>query len=118
MFNPADFLTLAQTLSAATTDEARLRTSVSRSYYACFLSARERLAASGSYVPTGRGEDHYNVRRVLADTGYRVLSDQLLGLSRKRRTADYELGTRVSPIDAKKAARIAKPLITRIQGIA
>lgn len=46
-FNWSQYLTLAKTLSKAVSDEASLRSAVSRSYYAAFKLASERAERNG-----------------------------------------------------------------------
>jgi len=46
MFNPLDFLALANELQHSTGDEAKIRASIGRSYYAAYLHAREWLIKS------------------------------------------------------------------------
>jgi len=81
-FAPALFLALARTLANQPTDEARLRTAVSRAYYAVFLTARDRLRVPG----TGHAAVLQATRASHRAAGY-----QLDALYQLRVLADYNL---------------------------
>lgn len=117
MFDPVEFCNLASRLCSPTSDEATLRTSISRSYYSVFLSAREKLDALGHYHPTGLGEDHAGVRIALARIGQRDLSNKVLGLIRSRTKADYDLSIIVSQSNAQRVLQIAQNLLPRIASL-
>jgi len=101
---PWQFLRLAQRLVAKTGDAAShpsgsggvaadLRTSISRCYYAAFLTARSFLIELG-YQVTKLGASHEVVRRALIKSGdrdlTRVASNYAI-LGEYRRKADYDL---------------------------
>lgn len=117
MFAPTDFCNLAAQLSSRSSDEASLRTSVSRSYYSVFLSAREKLDALGHYHPKGAGVDHSRVRGALASIGRRDLANKILGLYIRRGKADYDLNISVSQIQAQQAVQIANNLLSQIPSL-
>jgi len=117
MFDPVDFHGLASQLCSSGADEASLRTSIGRSYFSVFLSAREKLDTLGHYHPEGSGEDHPGVRNALATIGRRDLSNKLLGLSRRRGEADYDLNLSVSHSKAQKALQIANNLLPQISSL-
>ncbi len=52
MFDPKAFYDVASEFCNPRSTEAQLRTSISRSYYASFLMARETLSRNGLYAPT------------------------------------------------------------------
>jgi hypothetical protein len=84
-FDPLDFLGLAGRLASPTAGEAELRTAVNRTYYALFLTARDRIGITGT--------SHVH-RRVIAEVQNRTnkgTADQLKALRRLRTTADYEM---------------------------
>ncbi|MBC7233978.1 MAG: HEPN domain-containing protein [Chloroflexi bacterium] len=88
----AKYLVLAEELAVRSTDEASLRSSISRAYYAVFCTARNRLLEEGEEIPK-TGEAHAEVwtkyresaqkrRKYIGITGDR--------LRRSRNKADYD----------------------------
>lgn len=91
-FDWAEHLVLAEELAGRSTNEASLRSAVSRAYYAAFCTARNRLLREGEDIPK-TGEAHITVwtryresdrkdRRDIGITGDR--------LRRTRNKADYD----------------------------
>lgn len=117
MFDPSNFFSLASQLCVSSSSESELRTSIGRSYYASFLSARERLASCGHYVPTRTGQDHQGVIDTLAGLRKRPLRDKLDSLRQLRTWADYELGNPVGFKEATRAKLIAQVLLQGIPRI-
>jgi hypothetical protein len=62
--NPTDYLDLARDLSSKT-DNASIRSSIDRAYYATFLTCRDILALKRYILPTYSIEDHKNVPETL-----------------------------------------------------
>ena len=98
-FDPTEFISLAEellsNLSGASVarsgpDQAKVRTSIGRSYYAAFLVARERLSELGYLAPRGGSRDHRLVVDAL-DGARSDLGDKLYRLRLKRNQADYSL---------------------------
>jgi hypothetical protein len=89
-FAPQDFHTFALWLSQHRTDEASLRTAISRAYYAGHLLAVQRLMQRG-WEPKGTGDDHRGVIRALRRGKTRHLADRLALLLEFREHADYHL---------------------------
>jgi hypothetical protein len=89
-FAAKDFHTLAIWLSQQRTDEASLRTAISRVYYAAHLLAVERLVQKG-WEPTGRRDDHMGVFRRLNRGATMQLASRLRILLELREHADYHL---------------------------
>jgi uncharacterized protein (UPF0332 family) len=93
MFQWADFIAVATALSTAT-DEASLRSSVSRAYYAAFHSARTYVRNQGA--PLSRhGQIHQDVHDALV-RGQRHEKSAAIHLGRlkqARTAADYELSS-------------------------
>jgi len=89
-FAATDFHTLALWLIQNRTDEASLRTAISRVYYAGHLLAVQRLMTRG-WEPKGTGEDHRGVIRELRRGRTRHLADKLTLLLELREHADYHL---------------------------
>ncbi len=96
-FDWKHYLDLARDLSQPTTtdagqQEARLRSSVSRAYYAAFCHARNHCRDVFGFQPTYGTEDHTKVRDFLR---YKVskrqgIADMLDHLRRWRNKADYD----------------------------
>ena len=92
VFDWAKYLVLAEELAMRITDEASLRSAISRAYYAAFCPARNRLLQEGEEIPK-TGDAHTIVwtkyrestqkhRRYIGITGDR--------LRRSRNKADYD----------------------------
>jgi uncharacterized protein (UPF0332 family) len=117
MFDPTNFRNLASQLCSSEADETSLRTSIGRSYFSAFLSAREKLDSLGHYHPKQRGEDHPGVRNALGYIGRSDLKNKLLGLSIRRGTADYDLNVTVTHEKAQAALQIANNLLSEIPSL-
>lgn len=98
-FDPAAFLNVAQYLleglSGAPTlssdrDQALVRASISRSYYAAFLTARTKLVSLGQLRMTRRSSDHNLVIDALGGATNGP-GGRLYDLREKRNQADYNL---------------------------
>jgi hypothetical protein len=87
-FDPLNFNEFALWLVSVRTDEASLRSAISRVYYSGHLLAVQRLMEKG-WEPTGRGEDHGKVIFELKKRNKRNLSDALFALREFREHADY-----------------------------
>src|SRR3990172_9455957 len=101
-FDPVAFIDtgeeLLQALSgtprlASNLDQAKVRTSIGRSYYGAYLVARERLHSLGRVVPTGTPQDHQLIIAALGGLGTE-LGSKLDRLRAKRNKADYNLNPR------------------------
>lgn len=110
MFNPAEFIEIAARLCAPNGSEAALRTSISRSYYASFLMARETLTRQGHYRHSATGADHAGVLRTLTDLQLWDMMNELNRLRHMRTIADYELESTVDFKVAQAAVRLARGL--------
>lgn len=85
-FDPYVFLEVAKDLAAQEYHEGRLRTAVSRAYYAAMLIARAKMRV------TARRDVGYKVVGALkASRSLGGLGSKLDALIRMRRAADYEL---------------------------
>jgi uncharacterized protein (UPF0332 family) len=106
MFNPVDFLDIAQKLEK--NSEARIRTSVGRAYYASFLTARNALAIN---------EKTPQVHRKVLDMLYSknpVIANKLHYLRRLRNLADYDTELAMGVKDAEKAVGFAEEIIIKV----
>ena len=91
--HPSEFLKVAENLCDCG-GRANLRTSVSRSYYASFLTARDYAKKVMKKRIIGKSIDHSNVKKYLAsdpDFEIRKLANVLLSLQDYRKRADYEM---------------------------
>lgn len=101
MFDPADFLRLAEEMSAG--DEARLRTAVSRAYYAVFLLARQRFGV-GDLTP----EAHREVYRTLYRRRGPTAAASMRSLRRLRNASDYNLRATIGAQEVARALELAR----------
>ena len=117
MFDPVNFYNLASQLCSSGANETSLRTSIGRSYFSAFLSARERLDVLGHYQPTQSGNDHAGVRTAFASIGRTDLKNKLGGLAYRRGEADYNLNATVTRNMAQTALQIANNLLAGISSL-
>lgn len=96
--NPKEYFWLAQELlkiptTDSVTSEAKLRSAISRAYYAAFLLAREYLETQTHFRATRTGEDHLLVKREFkshnTDGKWRRIGRGLELLLENRTFADY-----------------------------
>ncbi len=78
-FDPHEFFQLGQDLTSAPYTEARCRTAISRAYYSCFISARDKL-----FGMDARGLTNERQKRV------EKLHQQAFNLRRPARLASHE----------------------------
>jgi uncharacterized protein (UPF0332 family) len=99
-FDPKDFYDLARWLVTQSHDESKLRTAISRVYYAAHHIALERLVQKNWMTPSGTGNDHGAVIRELRNRRTRQLADNLSKLLELRQHADYHLDATLSARNA------------------
>ena len=102
-----DFLELAKKLQNSN-DEASLRTSVSRSYYAIFNLVKDFLNSKGIKLPAA-AQAHEKAQQYLFNSGVdeaEDLADELDNLRKNRNDADYELRTPRFTYDKKNCVLI------------
>lgn len=94
-FNPHLLFDLADKLCEDLNyeDEARYRTSISRAYYAAYLTTRQKLESSG-IIFTKASTVHKEVSDALRDTD-RNAFNMLYYLRQKRNNADYDLDMKI-----------------------
>jgi hypothetical protein len=80
---------LAGVTSRQTDPEARLRSAISRGYYAAFCMARNHLRDKSLYQPTETAEDHVRVSGCLVELGHQGIAADLRRLRDCRNKADY-----------------------------
>ncbi len=101
-FDPINFIAIADGLLrdfsnnptvTSQLDQAKVRASVGRSYYAAYLLAREKLLSLARFTPTGTHGDHELIVQALGGVGSE-LGGRLDRLRSKRNKADYNLNPR------------------------
>lgn len=118
-FDWAQYLFLAQDLaglspSVPPSQEARLRSAVSRAYYAAFCEARNVLRKKGRYTPAWDDNVHTYVRdqfRRDPNPVYRKIGDDLNRLRIDRNEADYSEVVRRLPTTVRRDVELARRLI-------
>lgn len=109
MITPADFLAIAQQLSGS--NEAELRTAVSRAYYAAFHQAQA-TAEKFTYKPNPKSKSsHQDLMNFLArfgDPDYKTAADSLKRARRLRKKADYRLSDGITAEDAQTCIDLAQ----------
>lgn len=106
-----DFLGTADRLLKTGVDEADLRSSISRSYYAVFSLVKRKTITGASYTGTG---DHSTARREV-EWRWSDLSDDFTSLQDARIESDYKLDTTVSRGRAEHFYRVADELFSSLQ---
>jgi uncharacterized protein (UPF0332 family) len=128
-FDPSDFLRLAERLSLdqnySEVVEARLRTSIGRSYYAVLLVLREtirrKIEAEASEAVLHMFEEvtsshlvHGFIRRMVSEVDT-YLSKLFNRLQMLRRVADYDIHRRIDNRDCEEAIASAKEILSSIK---
>ena len=95
-FDWTNYLNLAQELTGAATtlsnEEAKLRSAISRAYYAAFIQARNHLRDREQYLTPPGGNPHYDVPlqfQQSTDVRRRAIGVNLNRLRKHRNFADY-----------------------------
>ena len=117
MFDWAEYLILAEELAERQDNEAALRSSVSRAYYAVFGTARKRLRDEGAHV-LETGQAHIEVWNTYASSDQRLRRE--IGeyghiLRRKRNDADYNDSPKRWPDIAAESVEIARRLLNSLE---
>lgn len=110
MFDPLDWLAVAAELGSSR-DEARLRISVGRYYYAVFLKSRDSLEAAGLLAPVHSEADHRGVALALRDNKRGVVAGHLDRLRRLRNVSDYDVSASVSSAQVRSARAMAQEVV-------
>lgn len=91
-FDWSEYLLFARKISGEAvccSEEAELRSAISRAYYAAFCCARNRARDALGFVPSGRSEDHQKVPEFFSNMGATHIETLLRGLRDWRNTCDY-----------------------------
>jgi uncharacterized protein (UPF0332 family) len=105
--NPKEFLKIAEDLCNVG-NPASLRTAISRSYYASFLTARDYAENTLGKAIRHDSRDHYLVKEYLKeipDSEISELADDLGDLQDYRKRADYDMNDH-TPEKLKKAEEL------------
>lgn len=114
-FNPLDFLGFAKAVEQETppVPEARIRSGVSRAYYATFLGLRERAKARGLFHP-GVVKIHHRDLILKLKTSNNPelvrLGHKLASFKTDRERADYELSVQLTLADLQGAISVAEQM--------
>lgn len=115
MIDPSDFLTVANELATAT-EEAKLRTAISRAYYAAYhqvvkkYADREELALSDHLF--GNHQNFIRELKTRHSGELKKIGNQLYMLKKDRFRADYNLKNNVTKSAAKKSCSASLKIIT------
>lgn len=121
MFSPDEFIGVGESLRKGTGDspvERRFRTTISRAYYAAYLTARE-------VIRNARAEPAYDVEHGALAKFLRDHSDQTVGrfgqelyeLFRRRTLSDYDLHRELKEQEEQVSLLSAKSLISRAPAV-
>ncbi len=118
-FKPKKFLELGKTLLADSRydEDARIRTSIGRCYYATFLIAWRKMSRAGVKF-VDKTKIHQEVKDAYMDSGHSDIGNKLDQLREMRRRADYEMDTEIVMIECKQCAQLSEYTIELISEIA
>jgi uncharacterized protein (UPF0332 family) len=111
-FDWPEYLRLAEELAQRQSDEAALRSAISRAYYAAFCCACNYLRQKGIPVPQGEGS-HDRVWKSFKGLGRTLSNVPEKGdrLKRQRVEADYHILPAVSVKKAEGAINVSKTIL-------
>jgi len=124
-FNWQEYVELAFVLAGRkgrATQEARLRTAVSRAYYGVFCMAREFAEMAGFFRPSRSGKDHSELRNAYAarpELASRRIAAGLERLHNRRKRCDYEPKVHGLEAECEYALRLAQDIqrgLAELQG--
>jgi len=116
--NPVDFLNVANRFHSSS-DEAELRTSIGRSYYATYHVLVQSLSAQGIHF-SRKGDDHGRLIHYLAysgDSRTRRIGGNLRALRSARGRADYNLTRTIDAYQSQLAYQTADRAISLFNSI-
>jgi uncharacterized protein (UPF0332 family) len=113
-FTAVDFYHLACELRAsANGDDAKLRSAISRAYYAAFLVARDKANISSKGAEGHSGViKHYSQKPIDS-----VVANWLRGLKMNREAADYDLSKVCTGITGGKSIGMARKVLEHLKAI-
>lgn len=92
MFDWKDYFELSKELMASTSSEAKLRSAISRFYYACYCECRNRLRDTPDEIFDTSSDAHREVKNIYennSDTTKQFIGTNLEQLRKYRNKADY-----------------------------
>lgn len=113
-FSWEEYLRLAKQLSQHDTDEASLRSAVSRAYYAVFCKARNMISKETGKVFSGTAEEHrevWNSYRLKGGTNQKAIGDFGIQLRNSRNLVDYSDEVQNLPVLVQKSIEKAERII-------
>ena len=121
-FDWSEYLILAQELAGQATrpssQEAKLRSAISRAYYAAFCKARNHLRDKEHHrIPSG-GEAHQYVQNQFKDSPDKARRDVGANLNRlriRRTKADYEDRVTKLPRTTEYAVKVAERIVSNLR---
>lgn len=118
VFNPKRFLELGTKLIVDPDydENTRLRTAMSRIYYAAFLVAQSRLVRAGIRI-RDITRAHQEVIDAYMDHGFTNIGSKLDQMREMRRHADYEMANELVTNTCKYYAQMSQLTIQLIEGI-
>jgi len=110
-----DMLSIAVELSEST-NEAKIRASIGRSYYSAYHHGLEYfdITDTKNWVG-GRGGVHQKLIDYFADNNHRAASYILTELKTRRHLADYKLADTLSQEDAKYSVNLVRSFLEKIK---
>ncbi|MFB2879051.1 HEPN domain-containing protein [Floridanema aerugineum] len=118
-FDWSNYLNLAQELAQETSDEAKLRSAISRSYYAAFIKARNFLRHKDNLVIPQQNAHQYVITQFKnsPDRLRQKLGKRLERLRVYRNRADYEDVFSNLVQKAEEALTLARRIISALDGM-
>ena len=97
-------------------EDAKIRTSIGRCYYAAFLVAWKKMVRSGVRFDN-KTKIHQEVKDAYMDKGFTDIGNKLDQLRELRRRADYELEAEIVMNECRQCAQLSEYTIQLITGI-
>jgi uncharacterized protein (UPF0332 family) len=123
-FDWSEYLDLAQELAGQATgpssQEAKLRSAISRAYYAAFCSARNHLRDKERHTIPSGGEAHQYVQNQFKKGGDKVrkkVGENLNRLHIHRKKADYEDRVTKLPATTEYALKVAQRIVSNLRRV-
>ncbi|MFV1951850.1 MAG: hypothetical protein ACC630_07860 [Nitrospinota bacterium] len=115
MFNPVSFLKLAEDLIKGSTDEAKIRSSISRTYYGTFHLCKNWLESlpGKRYTFQYDASDHIQVQKLLKKEKGRNTKDKFSKARRNRNYADYDLNKEIDKVLAKDQLSLTDEILKK-----
>ncbi len=122
-FNWSEYLGLAQQLAGkakiSATQESRLRSAISRSYYAAFIQARNYLRDEEGIVIPNKNTHQYVINQFnnSSELNRKKIAQQLKRLRDYRNQADYDDTFQDLPVITKRSLKLAAQIIGKLANL-